>query len=435
MDDFLYNILTFMLELIKLMIMQFGIFRIKSRSIKASAIISAVSCLTAGTLSMWMTHELYSFISGILAIITVCVITIEKKKYIAAVLAYLYIVIIDMVLFGLFIPAFNIDLNSIPSNKIAYVFFNSLSLILLLPVMIHNIRKRKELKDGLSKQNTILLIAGGIAVGVFLGALLFYINEGFHGSILRVAILAVSLSCLFFVFICEALISNKNQNTRLRKENAEANQIMKAQEKYYMMLLKRENETRAFRHDIKSHLYCLKTLYSEGKYGEFEEYLSNLTTSLNEIVSSTETGNSLINAIVNDISSQYCNVDLKWHGYLPMDLSLSSMDLCTVFSNILRNAFEAAAKTEEKSVEVSVRNIGSSLILEVNNSSLSEPIKHNGRFISSKSDKGHGYGISNAKNVIDSKNGSFLMSFSNGTVKTEVILPSAIKVESVLQTV
>ena len=423
MTNLFFNLLFFIIELSKLMMLQFGIFRIKSRTLKTMLTVGAVSCILAGALSVWAYHSLYSLIVGLLSIAAVCVMTVEKKKYVAAVLGYLYIVIMDMVLLGICVSLFDINLNSVIENRFEYLLMNSLSLIMLLPLMIHNIRKRNELKNGLSNRTTVLLIAGGIAVGLFFGAIQLSASDSFNGNIMRVVILGVSLSCLFFVFICEALISNKAQNHKLKKANAEANQLMKIQEKYYTMLLKRENETRAFRHDIKSHLYCLKTLYS------------NLTTSLNEIVTSTETGNNLINAIVNDIASQYSDVTLNWHGYLPMELSLSSMDLCTVFSNLLRNAFEAAVKTEEKDVSVSVRNIGSSLILEVSNTSLTEPVKHNGKFVSSKSEGGHGYGISNAKKVIESKNGSFLMNYENGIVRTEVILPSAIKVENAMQPV
>ncbi|HRU96170.1 MAG TPA: GHKL domain-containing protein [Ruminococcus sp.] len=435
MTNLFFNLLFFIIELSKLMMLQFGIFRIKSRTPKTMLTVGAVSCILAGALSVWAYHSLYSLIVGLLSIAAVCVMTVEKKKYVAAILGYLYIVIMDIVLLGICVSLFDINLNSVIENRFEYLLMNSLSLIMLLPLMIHNIRKRNELKNGLSNRTTVLLIAGGIAVGLFFGAIQLSASDSFNGNIMRVVILGVSLSCLFFVFICEALISNKAQNHKLKKANAEANQLMKIQEKYYTILLKRENETRAFRHDIKSHLYCLKTLYSEGKYEEFEDYLSNLTTSLNEIVTSTETGNNLINAIVNDIASQYSDVTLNWHGYLPMELSLSSMDLCTVFSNLLRNAFEAAVKTEEKDVSVSVRNIGSSLILEVSNTSLTEPVKHNGKFVSSKSEGGHGYGISNAKKVIESKNGSFLMNYENGIVRTEVILPSAIKVENAMQPV
>ena len=74
---------------------------------------------------------------------------------------------------------------------------------------------------------------------------------------------------------------------------------------------------------------------------------------------------------------------------------LSDVDFCTIFFNALSNAFEAAVQTEEKTVEMNVRTLETHLLLSVSNSALSAPqVRHN-RYISTKDEKGHGYGMSN----------------------------------------
>lgn len=101
------------------------------------------------------------------------------------------------------------------------------------------------------------------------------------------------------------------------------------------MLLEKETETKAFRHDVKEQILCMKILYENNQYDELGEYISEMQTETIELSSEYHTGNDYVNAIVTDLSRQYHQVDLEWIGRLPK-LGLSYLDICTLFCNILK---------------------------------------------------------------------------------------------------
>ena len=55
-----------------------------------------------------------------------------------------------------------------------------------------------------------------------------------------------------------------------------------------------------------------------------------------------------------------------------------------------------------------------------------EPVTADGSIISSKTESGHGYGISNVRQCVEEIKGSFNISFENGVFTAEVIFPNVI---------
>jgi len=191
------------------------------------------------------------------------------------------------------------------------------------------------------------------------------------------------------------------------------------------MLLKKEDETKKFRHDIKNHIFCMYTLFKNKKYDELERYFLDMQNTLEILRSGVNTGNVLIDAIINDISSCHKDVSLVWKGCMPNSMKISSMNLCTVFSNLISNAYEAAEKADDKRVFVSVKVLETNLFVSVKNHA-AEPVTADGSIISSKTESGHGYGISNVRQCVEEIKGSFNIGFENGVFTAEVIFPNVI---------
>ena len=81
---------------------------------------------------------------------------------------------------------------------------------------------------------------------------------------------------------------------------------------------------------------------------------------------------------------------------------------CTIFSNILSNAIEAAADAEEKYVSVECRYNERNIIIVVKNSFRNEPENGSPVLKTRKEDLDyHGYGLTNMKDSVDKYNGVF----------------------------
>ena len=130
--------------------------------------------------------------------------------------------------------------------------------------------------------------------------------------------------------------------------------------------------------------------------------------------------------IVNDfnenasIKNKYSDVKINWKGDIPINLCLSSMDLCTIFSNLISNAFEAACQADKKEVDVSIKVIETKLLIVVSNYTKEKPDIIDGKIKSSKKEKNHGYGIKNIKKCVENNEGDFNITFVDNIFTAEV---------------
>ena len=70
---------------------------------------------------------------------------------------------------------------------------------------------------------------------------------------------------LIYLIICVIIMKNQRKNIVLKMENEMNQKLLKVQSEYYDMRLKKETETKRFRHDIKGHIMCIQMLYEKKK--------------------------------------------------------------------------------------------------------------------------------------------------------------------------
>lgn len=231
---------------------------------------------------------------------------------------------------------------------------------------------------------------------------------------------------ILFVFVCVLLAFKKHENGFLKKE-ADLNQnLLKIQEDYYQMLLQKEEETRAFRHDLREHLYCLRVLFHDGDREKLGSYLLELEAMADGLSPALSTGNTIVTAVAANLSARYPDVCLQWNGKLPGGLAVSQADLCTLFYNLLHNAFEAAQSCGKKEVWVDIKALGANIWISIRNPSVQGPLYQDGKMVSGKQETGHGYGIYNVCRCVERNHGDYKAAYEDGIFQTEIILPDAV---------
>lgn len=177
---------------------------------------------------------------------------------------------------------------------------------------------------------------------------------------------------------------------------------------------------------MKQHLYCMYNLYKGEKYAELGKYLIDLNDCVEELSSGIQTGNAFITAIANDISGRFPDVNLRWTGMIPDELRISPVDICTIFYNLLSNAFEAVQKSNTGDVKVNIKLVESTMMVSVMNPCDREPCMENGDFVTSKPEGGHGYGIRNVKKCVEKNGGSYSAEWDGALFVTKVMIPHAL---------
>jgi sensor histidine kinase YesM len=189
-----------------------------------------------------------------------------------------------------------------------------------------------------------------------------------------------------------------------------------AQEKEYLVsqcqiMQASEERIRSYRHDIKHHLSIVKGL-SEKRQGENAvKYLESLLGGIMEDEICSNTGNLAFDSIINHKlrDAKRDGIDLQLNILVPESFdNIELSDIAIILGNLLDNALEATNKTENKWIKVVAKYDKGALFIEVENSfdgkilySDTEDEEGQRQIISSKSKKGHGYGLKNVRQAVD----------------------------------
>lgn len=236
--------------------------------------------------------------------------------------------------------------------------------------------------------------------------------------ILLVAILGIGIIVVMLLHI-----SQQKENFRLQAELE--NRYNDQQKAYFMMMLEQQEETKRFRHDILNHLLCIQDQMRRGHYPEAETYVSNVLNKLDAIRGMQyDVGNEVVNVLLNYYLlpvREQCNIGID--GYLGNLEHISQMDLCTIISNLLKNAVEAVDKDGE--IEVHIVRKEKYVQVDIHNSCKTTPqVSRMEEIKTSKADKeNHGYGLDNVKKTVEKNYGKFQYYVKGTWFYTETILP------------
>ncbi len=210
-----------------------------------------------------------------------------------------------------------------------------------------------------------------------------------------------------FIQLAAIILLLVSRNSYQEKEHIIA-QYLEEQVKYYEYLRDQEKETKKFRHDIRGHLYFLNKLKKEGKNQEFEEYLQEMIGRVDGLGNRVHVGNGIVNAVLSkaDTEAREKQIALEISGHLPAKCNISVYHLCTIFSNLLNNALEAAEQTEKRKIWVICRYTKEEIIVEIGNYfNASNKVGENNLQTSKTDSNYHGWGMKNVKDSVESCRG------------------------------
>lgn len=429
MEIVLFNVLCFGIEFLKITFLLLFLYGTGFAPLKKYLIIASVSFAAVGEISFFVNLNDVLFGYTAILLVSFAVIMNDKRSILFIFIMYMYICIIDMSINGLLMYVFDLTIEEIGGDRLLYVALNLPSLLIFIPITIAKLVLHKNIFNDLVNEQKLLLIISGAAITFYTTSIQVFAFSDMNKKYLRLTSIALSLGSVILIFILAKLNKSRIDIKHLKNENYLVNRILHNHEEYYLKLLEKENDTKAFRHDMKYHVMCMSKLYNENKTEEFEQYLRQFTDTFEDLRMNYDTGSSLINAILNDLSAKYSDVTLKCSGHFYDNMDISSFDLCTIFFNILKNAFEAAEKTEEKKIEFIISYSGASLFIKLKNSALRQPVKKKGRYISDKEEEGHGYGLQNVCGCVERLGGEFGISYSEGEVVVDIIFFCALPVK------
>lgn len=370
--------------------------------------------------------------------VVICALAVEgKRKWVLALIIFLGVSCVDTLFSTIAMRMFSVSEEVIYSASAWRTGINIISLLILAIVawILQKFYYQKKnlgakIKSEVQQFNRFFL--GLLSIGL-LAATWFIMpvsHLSFEWDIITQQVTVVMVFTFILLFLVGGILllfyhRSSNHYQELSKLNQS---LLESKERYYQMMLEKEEETRRFRHDMSSHVTCVKQLLREENMQGARAYLEELGGTLEELRLKHQTGNTLVNAIVNDMCVKYSDVTLNWEGFLPAETTLSDMDMCTVFSNLLENAFYAASRcTTGSAVDVTVKSVAGALYVIIENDRTGKIEEEKGSFVTQKGDKkNHGFGTRNVKDCVAKNNGTINFEYTETKFRATVTLVNAV---------
>lgn len=212
---------------------------------------------------------------------------------------------------------------------------------------------------------------------------------------------------------------------------------MENQIEYYEKINKIYDEFRSFRHDFKNHVLCLRGFISANRIDEAVEYMDEMIDMSSSVRKSYNTGNIIIDALLNDKNEKALAVNskLEYTGSAP-NTGITNADLCIIMANAIDNAIEACGKDEssnEKIIKIETKIKQGYFFFKISNPIFEQILVNDKKkIVTSKKDKEHhGLGISNILNAVKKYDGEADISTENEQFILDVQL--LLKAEGALQ--
>lgn len=237
---------------------------------------------------------------------------------------------------------------------------------------------------------------------VFCAILIHYLSGYVIDNKTIIILCFVSVLLLFAANIIIFRIYSKSSKTAAELYELKAIEQKQEIDNTYMSIIEaNNNDLKVFCHDIKNHLEQISNLSDDPK---IKEYVNNLYGTVNEYSYTGMSDNKVLDIIISKYNSlcQSKRMKISFDTKTANLDFMEDVDLANVMNNLLDNAVEAAEKSSEKRISVSVYSKNNTMqIIKIINSCDTAPKVSNHKLLTSKKNKSlHGLGLTSVKNTL-----------------------------------
>lgn len=254
-------------------------------------------------------------------------------------------------------------------------------------------------------------IQKGVAVSAAAAAGAFLIGCGGNLFLFRVLLIGVDE---FYTADDLNMAAYHKENDRIRKEH----------------LHREEQQDEKLRTELLSQVERMEAYVQRRKeqIGSGADELKRMTGEMEEILQKSRERvwceNTLLNVLVYDKTekAEKCEVCLEAVLKIPDELSVHPLELCSVFSNLLDNAIEAASGVEDAERKILLRAamFSGTMVIKVKNPYAPNAVNDPARY--RKNDGVHGIGLKIVKKIAEKYHGGISIKRQEGIFQTIVYL-------------
>ena len=239
----------------------------------------------------------------------------------------------------------------------------------------------------------------------------------------------VSLGLLVVNFLMLYLYNLLLQSLSQKYETAMLEQKVQVYVGQLETIRQSEEKIRSLRHDMKHHMNEIKLLANRANVPEIQEYIDKMETYIQNPDDIVSSGNMEIDSVLNYML-QKAREKLETvtvRVMLPEKVK-HDFDVNVLLGNLLENAIEAAAQTEQKYLKLDIILKRGVLKIRIENSFLPEGLEEGERqgsrvFLTTKREKGqHGIGLESVRRIVEAYDGTMEVTPRDGLFCVNLIL-------------
>lgn len=255
-----------------------------------------------------------------------------------------------------------------------------------------------------------------LSQGVLLFVVGFFVSENGLNTSHYVMMTAAAIFCLIVDVLLFRSMRQLTEKAVAEEQAAWSEHLLLQQQSYYAQILSDTEDASRIRHDIRNQLQTAYSLMQSGDIDAATGQLDGISRRLER--SASFCANKIVNAILSVKSDSFAEAGIALHCHcdVPEPLPFDGVELCSLFSNVLDNAYRAAASVEKepKTVELTAGIRRGYFILTCTNPTPEAPPRRSG--------KGHGLGLGILRDLAEKYNGELKTEQENGTFKTTIWL-------------
>lgn len=310
-------------------------------------------------------------------------------------------------------------------SRAVYHIVNTLAIFLTLYFLKKYVISSVNRLMNISKRSLLLFGAVPLMYYLFDYGTTVYTNLLYNGIEMAVHFMPSVVSMFYFVF---AIIY---YNEMQRRSNAERESMLMSiqinqAKKDFASFQELQEKTAIYRHDMRHHLSLIGGYLLEGNAQKAIEYISQTQADIDSITPSHFCNNSAVNLILSSFvtKAKATGVKLSVDANVAQSMDISDTDICTLLSNGLENAINAAAQVEDnqfRTVRINCQMHKENLLILIENRFAGEVIMKNGLPLSQQ--QGHGFGVKSIEMITKKYNGYYSFAAKNELFILKIVLP------------
>lgn len=247
-----------------------------------------------------------------------------------------------------------------------------------------------------------------------------------HASLYCAFLFVAAMLCIFADYFLFRSMRQLTEKAAAEERAGWFEYLLEQQQVYYEQYLNDIEDASRIRHDIRNQLQTAYTLMSQHEDDRARAILDGISSALDQ--KAVYCKNRVVNAVLSVKGTLFtqAGIPFRFDCALPDDISLPEVTLCSLFTNVLDNAYHAVSLIPEADREIvlsaHIKNGGFLLACRNPVPPQAEPLPAQDRKQPKSPGQLHGLGLSILQNIADTHNGTMNVDVTETTFCIQLFL-------------